>query len=96
MFVFPWEGATVVGTTDLDHREDLDLRASITREELDYLLEACAQPFPQAEVTAADVLCTWSGVRPVVGAADSQAKPSMKPASMCCGRNPLCDLAGAS
>lgn len=76
VFVFPWEGATVVGTTDLDHREDLDLGASITREELDYLLEACAQPFPQAEVTAADVLCTWSGVRPVVGAADSQAKPS--------------------
>jgi glycerol-3-phosphate dehydrogenase len=30
VFVFPWEGATVVGTTDLDHHEDLDQSASIS------------------------------------------------------------------
>lgn len=77
VFVFPWEGATVVGTTDLDHREDLDLSASISAEELDYLLAACTQQFPGAEVTANDVLSTWSGVRPVVGSAGAtQDKPS--------------------
>jgi glycerol-3-phosphate dehydrogenase len=77
VFVFPWEGATVVGTTDLDHREDLDQSASITGEELDYLLAACTQQFPGAEVTANDVLSTWSGVRPVVGSAGAhQDKPS--------------------
>lgn len=78
VFVFPWEGATVVGTTDLDHREDLDHSASISGEELDYLLAACTQQFPGAEVTANDVLSTWSGVRPVVGSAagNHQDKPS--------------------
>jgi glycerol-3-phosphate dehydrogenase len=77
VFVFPWEGATVVGTTDLDHREDLDQSASISAEELDYLLAACTQQFPGAEVSAADVLSTWSGVRPVVGSAGAhQDKPS--------------------
>ncbi|TDF77684.1 glycerol-3-phosphate dehydrogenase/oxidase [Pseudomonas sp. H9] len=78
VFVFPWEGATVVGTTDLDHTEDLDHSASISSEELDYLLAACAQQFPQAEVVASDVLSTWSGVRPVVGSADEarQGTPS--------------------
>ncbi|WP_277760513.1 glycerol-3-phosphate dehydrogenase/oxidase [Pseudomonas sp. A34-9] len=78
VFVFPWEGATVVGTTDLDHHEDLDQSASISNEELDYLLAACAQQFPAAEITANDVLSTWSGVRPVVGraAGDHQDKPS--------------------
>lgn len=78
VFVFPWEGATVVGTTDLDHHDDLDLSASISAEELDYLLAACAQQFPQAEVVAGDVLSTWSGVRPVVGSAagQQQGKPS--------------------
>jgi glycerol-3-phosphate dehydrogenase len=77
VFVFPWEGATVVGTTDLDHREDLDQSASISGEELDYLLAACTQQFPGAEVTANDVLSTWSGVRPVVGSAGAhQDKPS--------------------
>nr|WP_314528239.1 glycerol-3-phosphate dehydrogenase/oxidase [uncultured Pseudomonas sp.] len=77
VFVFPWEGATVVGTTDVDHHDDLDLSASISAEELDYLLAACAQQFPQAGVVAADVLSTWSGVRPVVGSATGeQGKPS--------------------
>ncbi|MEZ1323478.1 glycerol-3-phosphate dehydrogenase/oxidase [Pseudomonas fluorescens] len=77
VFVFPWEGATVVGTTDLDHREDLDQSASISGEELDYLLAACTQQFPGAEVSAADVLSTWSGVRPVVGSAGARHdKPS--------------------
>ncbi len=78
VFVFPWEGATVVGTTDLDHREDLDQSASISGEELDYLLAACTQQFPGAQVSASDVLSTWSGVRPVVGSAagNHQDKPS--------------------
>jgi glycerol-3-phosphate dehydrogenase len=78
VFVFPWEGATVVGTTDLDHHDDLDLSASISAEELDYLLAACTQQFPRAGVVAADVLSTWSGVRPVVGeaAGEQQVKPS--------------------
>jgi len=78
VFVFPWEGATVVGTTDLDHRENLDQSASISADELDYLLAACTQQFPGAEVTASDVLSTWSGVRPVVGSAagEQQGKPS--------------------
>jgi glycerol-3-phosphate dehydrogenase len=77
VFVFPWEGATVVGTTDLDHHKDLDQSASISNEELDYLLAACTQEFPGANVTANDVLSTWSGVRPVVGSAGAQQdKPS--------------------
>ena len=72
VFVFPWEGATVVGTTDLDHQADLDISASISGEELDYLLAACAQQFPHAQVVAGDVLSTWSGVRPVVGSSGAQ------------------------
>jgi glycerol-3-phosphate dehydrogenase len=76
VFVFPWEGATVVGTTDLDHQEDLDQSASISLDELDYLLAACTQQFPGAGIVAADVLSTWSGVRPVVGSAAAELKPS--------------------
>ena len=33
-------GTTVVGTTDLDHSEDLDIEASISEVEVDYLLKA--------------------------------------------------------
>lgn len=93
VFVFPWEGATVIGTTDLDHREDLDQSASISTDEVQYLLAACAQQFPQARVTAQDVLSTWSGVRPVVGS--GAGKPSNATREHVLWREPGCvTLAG--
>ena len=76
VFVFPWEGATVVGTTDLDHRESLDREARISVEELNYLLAACAQQFPGATIGAEDVLSTWAGVRPVVSDGAPGREPS--------------------
>ncbi|MDM8347797.1 glycerol-3-phosphate dehydrogenase/oxidase [Pseudomonas sp. sp1636] len=76
VFVFPWEGATVVGTTDLDHPDPLDREARISAEEVDYLLLACAQQFPAAAIKASDVLSTWAGVRPVVSDGAAGRKPS--------------------
>jgi glycerol-3-phosphate dehydrogenase len=76
VFVFPWEGATVVGTTDLDHSEPLDQEARISADEVEYLLAACAQQFPGAAITAGDVLSTWAGVRPVVSDGAAGRKPS--------------------
>jgi glycerol-3-phosphate dehydrogenase len=51
VFFYPWEGATLVGTTDLDHRLDLDVEASITPAEVAYLLDAVNDQFPTAQVT---------------------------------------------
>ena len=76
VFVFPWEGVTVVGTTDLDHRSPLDSDAAISHSEVDYLLDACAQQFPAAQIGTADITATWAGVRPVVS---DEATPSKKP-----------------
>ena len=66
VFAFPWEGTTVIGTTDLDHAEDMGHEASITETELQYLLVAANQQFDQANLCRDDVITTWSGVRPVV------------------------------
>lgn len=74
VFVFPWEGATVIGTTDLDHGEALEQDACITGEEVEYLLAACASVFPHAGVCRRDVLSSWAGVRPVVSEGESSAK----------------------
>ncbi|UVE16426.1 glycerol-3-phosphate dehydrogenase/oxidase [Pseudomonas sp. LS44] len=76
VFAFPWEGATVLGTTDLDHRDSLDEDARISAAEVDYLLAACGQQFPAAHIGRADVLSTWAGVRPVVGDGTPGRKPS--------------------
>jgi glycerol-3-phosphate dehydrogenase len=69
VFAYPWEGATLVGTTDLDHAPDNELphgEARITQGEVDYLLEALRAQFPGAGLGQADILSTYAGVRPVV------------------------------
>jgi len=72
VFVYPWEGTTVIGTTDLDHDEDIDLEASISEQEVDYLLKAFNSQFPKNALNRSDVLSTWAGVRPVIGAEKSK------------------------
>jgi glycerol-3-phosphate dehydrogenase len=66
VFVFPWEGVTVIGTTDVDHGDDLAQEPRIGASECDYLLEAVAYAFPEAGLTLDDVQSTLAGVRAVV------------------------------
>lgn len=72
VFVYPWANVTLIGTTDIDHAGALDDEPRHTAEEARYLLEATRQRFPQLGLSAADVISTYAGVRPVVtsGAAD--------------------------
>jgi len=66
VFVYPWEGVALVGTTDVDHGLPLEAEAAISVEEADYLLRAVQFYFPGLELTKEDVLTTQAGVRPVV------------------------------
>lgn len=66
LFIYPWEGRTVVGTTDLDHRDDLDIEAAITTQETEYILEGVNSQFPDEKIMRTDIIATWSGVRPIV------------------------------
>ena len=72
IYVYPWEGTTVIGTTDLDHDEDLDIEASISDLEVDYLLKAYNSQFPDNPLKSSDILSTWAGVRPVIGSKKSK------------------------
>ena len=78
VFLYPWEGATLIGTTDLDHEGDLDVEASITQLEVDYLIEAVNEQFPGAAVTPADVSACYAGVRPVVADANGEASKAAR------------------
>jgi glycerol-3-phosphate dehydrogenase len=74
VFAYPWEGVTLVGTTDVDHKEDLSREAAITRAECDYLMAALHAQFPQLHLTDDDILATYAGVRPVIDS--GKADPS--------------------
>jgi len=66
VFLYPWEGITLIGTTDLDHHEDINAEASITATEVAYLIDAVNDQFPAAAIKAADISACYAGVRPVV------------------------------
>lgn len=73
VFAIPWEGVTILGTTDVDHGELTD-EPAISSAETEYLLEAAQKAFPGLELAHKDVISTWSGVRPVIGT--GKADPS--------------------
>lgn len=66
VFVFPWQGSTVVGTTDQDHSDSLNKEAKASAKEIAYLLEVIAYAFPSLSVTKKDIVSTQAGVRPVI------------------------------
>ncbi|MEO0937399.1 MAG: glycerol-3-phosphate dehydrogenase [Pseudomonadota bacterium] len=64
IFAIPYEGDfTLIGTTDAEHT-DPGAKPEITDDERDYLLNFASQYFEQP-VTKADIVWTYSGVRPL-------------------------------
>ncbi len=70
IFVIPWEGIILAGTTDLDHRDDLRNEPVMTPEEGLYLMEGLADCFPSLSLNMDQALCSFSGLRPVVSEGD--------------------------
>jgi glycerol-3-phosphate dehydrogenase len=71
-FAIPYESDfTLIGTTDVDHKAGLD-EVKASAEEIAYLCEGASEYF-RTPVTPADVVWTYSGVRPLVD--DGSGKP---------------------
>jgi len=66
LFVIPWQGRTVIGTTDSKYTGDLeDPRA--TDDEIAHLLKSAARYFPDSNLDTGDVISSFAGLRPLVG-----------------------------
>jgi glycerol-3-phosphate dehydrogenase len=74
VFALPWEGATIVGTTDEDHEPSLSEEPRITAGEAAYLMAFLHDLFPSVAIGHSDVLSTFAGVRPVIDT--GEADPS--------------------
>jgi glycerol-3-phosphate dehydrogenase len=66
VMAIPWEGVIVCGTTDVDHKSNLQTDPSISSSEAEYLMEALQFVFPAQEFALDDVMSTYSGLRPVI------------------------------
>ncbi|MDB5793751.1 MAG: glycerol-3-phosphate dehydrogenase [Noviherbaspirillum sp.] len=72
VFAIPYESDfTLIGTTDIEYRGDPD-QVRITEDEIAYLSELCARYFRKA-VARSDVVWSYSGVRPLLDDAASDA-----------------------
>jgi len=76
MFVIPWDGTTIIGTTDIDHPVEWEKTEPFaTQDEIEYIMLAIQHIFPSAELTVANIHSTYAGLRPLIRL-DSQAPPS--------------------
>jgi len=64
--IYPWQNVTLVGTTDVEHGENINSEARISRQEFDYLMECIKHQFPKANIAEKDIISTFSGIRPVI------------------------------
>lgn len=65
MFVLPWGDFSYVGTTDTDYAgSPAEVRADA--DDVRYLLDSANSIFPDARLTADDVVSTWAGIRPLL------------------------------
>ncbi|MBT8100699.1 MAG: glycerol-3-phosphate dehydrogenase [Gammaproteobacteria bacterium] len=64
IFIIPWNGMYLIGTTDIRYDGDLsNTRAS--RAEIDYLLDETNRVFPRANLSLDDIRFAYAGVRPL-------------------------------
>ena len=71
LFVIPWQGRTVIGTTDTDYAGSLD-EPRAEADEVDRVMRSAARAFPAANLSTQDVISTFAGLRPLI-AADGQS-----------------------
>jgi glycerol-3-phosphate dehydrogenase len=73
IFVVPWEGVVLVGTTDLDHDKDLNIEPAITASEAEYLLEGVRALFPSLGLSLRQCIASIAGLRPVLSSGGNLA-----------------------
>jgi glycerol-3-phosphate dehydrogenase len=66
VFAFPWQGVSIIGTTDVDHKLSLQIDPRISEEEIDYLVSVATMLFPDLDLNKSDIQSTYSGVRAVL------------------------------
>jgi glycerol-3-phosphate dehydrogenase len=66
LFVIPWQGRTVIGTTDTDYAGNLD-EPRAESEEIRRVIESAARSFPGARISMDDAISSFAGLRPLVG-----------------------------
>ena len=73
LFAIPWGTHTYLGTTDTDFEGDPGgVHAELS--DIDYLIDVTNVYFPDFQLTRADVISTWAGLRPLIAPAHTHGQ----------------------
>ncbi|HRD68586.1 MAG TPA: glycerol-3-phosphate dehydrogenase [Legionella sp.] len=72
IFVIPYHGYSMIGTTDIPFTHASD-KIQISNEEMDYLITLTNQYF-KTKLSQKDIVHTWSGIRPLLAEQGTEAK----------------------
>lgn len=65
VFAIPRHEMVIIGTTDTDFHGD-PANVKVEQKDIDYLLQITKEYFPEANITADDIVASYAGVRPLV------------------------------
>jgi len=66
LFIIPWESVFIFGTTDIDHKNNLNKEPAMTKQEAVYLIEALDYYFGSLGKGIKDAISSFAGIRPVL------------------------------
>lgn len=69
LFVIPWLGRIIIGTTDSDYSGDLD-EPRAEEAEIERLMKSAARYFPGSHISREDLISSFAGLRPLVAGGD--------------------------
>lgn len=92
-FVTPWEGKTLIGTTDTYYNENPD-HLSVLEEDKNYLLTAYNAYFPEAKLMSASIITSFAGLRPLVLQKGSAPSEVDREHEISMGKDNLITIAG--
>lgn len=65
IFVIPWRGYTLIGTTDMEYRGEPD-KFKVSEEDITELMNNANAAFPGINISRKDILAFYGGLRPLV------------------------------
>lgn len=77
LFLIPFMGNTLIGTTDTDYEGPLD-DVNVEESDIEYIFKEAARAFPDLSFSPGNIITTFAGLRPLVHREGSPAKVSRK------------------
>jgi glycerol-3-phosphate dehydrogenase len=65
IFAIPRGNVTYIGTTDTNYKRELE-EPTVAKSDVDYLLDAVNNMFPEANLKQENIISSWAGLRPLI------------------------------